>query len=141
MTDGVNIDWSLLRPTPDLASGYANAFRAGRGLARQAAQDNAFRAGQAPSAAPPTLAEQVADLSPQARSLAAQRAEILGAVGQGLAGRPYVERRALLAHLAPRLATQGLPAAAVADFDPTDDNLAAVIDQAAQLRGWLAGND
>jgi hypothetical protein len=64
---------------------------------------------------------------------------MLGAIGHGLAGRPYAERRALLAHLAAPLAAQGLAPAAVADFDPTDDNLAAVIGQADTVRGLLAG--
>jgi hypothetical protein len=86
----------------------------------------------------PNLASSVAGLAPGARAAAAGRAEILGAIGQGLAGRPYAERRALLAHLTPQLAARGVPAAAVADFDPTDANLAAVMEQVATARGLLA---
>jgi hypothetical protein len=82
----------------------------------------------------------VARLTPGQQAAAARRAEILGAIGQGLAGRPYGERRALLAHLTPQLAAGGLPPAAVAGFDPTDANLAGVVAQAAQLRGLLSQN-
>jgi hypothetical protein len=98
----------------------------------------AFRA--APPAARDAMAaarQRIAGLNPGQRAAAARQAEILAAVGQGLGGRPYGERRALLAHLAPQLAAAGVPAAAVAGFDPTDDNLAAAVGQAAAVRGLL----
>ena len=103
-------------------AGYVNAFRAGRTEAAAGFDDVRGR---------------IATLSPEQRAAAARQAEILGVVGQGLAGRPYDERRALLAHMAPQLAKAGLPAAAVSEFDPTDDNLAAAVSQLASLRGLL----
>jgi hypothetical protein len=81
---------------------------------------------------------QIAALSPDQRAAAARQAEILAAVGQGLAGRPYAERRAILAHMAPHLALRGLPPEVAAGFDPTDDNLAATVSQALALRARLA---
>ena len=89
--------------------------------------------GPAPTVGPLTIAR----LAPEQRAAAARRAEVLGAIGQGLAGRPYGERRALLKHLTPQLARQGLPPDAVSGFDPTDANLAGVVAQAAKLRGLL----
>jgi hypothetical protein len=134
MTDGVNIDWGLLKPGPDLAGDYANAFRAGR----QLAQEQAPGAPNALTGAA-RLPDTIAAMSPDQKAAGAQRAEMLAAIGAGLAGRPYEERRALLAHLAGPLAARGLAPAAVAGFDPTDDNLAAVIAQAEKVRGLLAG--
>jgi hypothetical protein len=98
---------------------------------------NAFRAGQAPAAPQPATEAAIAGLSAAQRAAAARQAEILGVVGQGLSGRPYGERRALLAHMAPQLAAAGLPARAVAEFDPTDDNLAAAVSQLAAMRALL----
>ncbi|MGH7025503.1 MAG: hypothetical protein ACREEB_18195, partial [Caulobacteraceae bacterium] len=78
-----------------------------------------------------------ATLSPEQRAAAASHAEILGAVSQGLAGRPYQERRAILAHMAPALGSRGVTPEALAGFDPTDANLAGVVGQAVILRGML----
>ena len=68
---------------------------------------------------------------------AARQAEILAAVGQSLAARPYEERQAILAHMTPHLAGQGVAPGAVAEFDPTDANLASAVGQAVILRGML----
>jgi hypothetical protein len=84
------------------------------------------------------LGRQLAALSPDQRAAAAQQAEILAAVGQGLAGRPYAERRAILAHMAPHLAARGVSPEVAAGFDPTDSNLAAAVGQALKLRTLLA---
>jgi hypothetical protein len=84
------------------------------------------------------LREQIARLDPQQRDAAARQAEILGAIGQGLAGRPYGERRALLAHMAPQLAARGVPPGAIAAFDPSDANLAAAMAEAGALSRMLA---
>ena len=99
---------------------------------------NAFRPGQAPASAP-DLGQQIAALSPDQRAAAARQAEILAALGQSLAGRPYGERRAILAHMAPHLAVRGVAPATVAGFDPTDSNLAASVGHAVILRGMLTG--
>ena len=87
---------------------------------------------------PDDFGQAIASLSPAQRAAAVRQAEILAAVGQGLAGRPYAERRAILAHMAPHLAARGVPPAATATFDPTDDNLAAAVSQAVSLRTRLA---
>ena len=114
-------------PAAPLAA-YVNAFRAGRA-----------EAAPAPAAQPDPDAprRQIATLSPPQRAAAARQAEILGALGQGLAGRPYAERRALLAHMSPALAARGVDPAAIAGFDPTDANLAAAMTQAAGMKSML----
>ncbi|HXV00666.1 MAG TPA: hypothetical protein VG166_09220 [Caulobacteraceae bacterium] len=132
MSNAVDIDWGLAKAPPNIAGEFANAFQAGRRLAAPPASANALT-GDARSA------DAIAALSPDQRAAAARRAELLGAVGRGLIGRPYEERRPLLAHLAGPLAAQGLGPRAVANFDPTDDNLAAAISQADALRSQLAG--
>jgi hypothetical protein len=60
--------------------------------------------------------------------------ELLGAISQGLAGRAYPERRAILMHMAPQLAAQGMPPAILAAFDPTDANLAAAAGEAEAVK-------
>jgi hypothetical protein len=82
----------------------------------------------------PGAAAQLARLTPAGRTLAAQRADVLGAISQGLAGRPYGERALILAHMAPKLAALGVPTALLARFDPTDTNLAAVSAEAGEVR-------
>ena len=89
--------------------------------------------------APNDLSGRLAALSPDQRAAAARQAELLAAVGQGLAGRPYAERQAILAHMAPHLAARGVPPEVAAGFDPTDENLAAAVSQALSLRAKLAG--
>jgi hypothetical protein len=83
---------------------------------------------------PGPVGEQLARLGPERRAFAARQMEMLGAISQGLAGRPYAERRAILAHLAPQLAAQGVPPAILAAFDPTDANLAAAAGEAEAVR-------
>jgi hypothetical protein len=83
------------------------------------------------------LKDQIGRLNPQQKLAAARQAEILSAIGQGLAGRPYGERRAVLAHMAPQLAARGVPPAAIAAFDPSDANLAAALAEAGALRAML----
>jgi hypothetical protein len=84
------------------------------------------------------LNDQIAALNPGQRLAAARQAEILSVIGQGLAGRPYGERRAVLAHMAPQLAARGVPPAAIAAFDPSDTNLAAALAEAGALRALLS---
>jgi hypothetical protein len=115
------------RPAAPLTA-YVNAFRAGRAETAPAPD------GQPD---PDALRRQIAALTPPQRAAAARQAEILGALGQGLAGRPYAERRALLAHMTPALAARGVDPAAIAGFDPTDVNLSAAMTQAAGLKGML----
>jgi hypothetical protein len=126
MSDGVNIDWSLAKPSQDFVGDYANAFQVGRTLAAASPPDGR-----------PNLAKTIAGLPPEGRAQAARRAEIIGAIGQGLCDYPYGQRRSVLAHLSDDLATQGLPPEAIAGFDPTDDNLAQLVGHTVILRGML----
>jgi hypothetical protein len=48
----------------------------------------------------------------------------------GLTGVPYAQRPAILSHLAPALEAEGIPAATVTSFDPTDEALLMSVDQA-----------
>ena len=114
MTDiGQGVDFSPLK-LPDYVGGYQNAFQVGRAMAARASV-NAFRLGGTVASARPVVGGQ--GLSP------ADRADIWTAMAQGLRGRPYAERSAILAHLSPVLSAQGFPAQTVRAFDPTDDNL------------------
>ena len=123
-------------------SDYENAMTAGP-RAALAGQINAFRAGQAEGARPSPLdgdevARRIAGLTAEQKARAASGAEILAALGQGLAQRPYAERRALLAHMTPALAARGIAPQMLARFDPTTAGLEEVVDQAVRLRRMLA---
>jgi hypothetical protein len=83
------------------------------------------------------LSRQIAALSPDQRAAAGQQAEILAAVTQGLATRPYAERRAILTHMAPHLAARGVSPEVAAAFDPSDENLVDAFHQAVNLRAML----
>ena len=139
MPDGVNINWSLLK-TPDYAGDYANAFAVGRQMAQARGEPGAVPASvnafTAPSAAPaaPTLPEDmaahIASLDGPGRARAAEQADLLTSLGTGLRAYPYAQRPRILAHLAPALIARGAPPEALAAFDPTDEALDGVIDQA-----------
>lgn len=134
MTDGVNVDWSLLKPTNPVGD-YVNAFAVGRALGRSQAAQNAFSPAPAPQPPPPV--PEAPPAAPDAPPWEpAARADLIAGIAQGLQGAPYGERRAMLTHLTPALAAHGLPAAAIRDFDPTDANLQAV---ASQVRSLAAG--
>ena len=137
MSEGINIDFGLLKPPPDPVTSYANAFHVGQGLAKAAAATgNAARAG-APD--PEPARTWAGSLSADQRVAIGQRAEIVGALGQGLASLPYDARGGVLAHLAPALIARGVPADALAAFDPTDAALARVAGATQAVRGWLGG--
>ena len=141
MTDGVAIDWSLLRQ-PDPLNRFVNAFEAGRRLVvspSEAPTGNAFALtppapAPARSTAPPTPDPARLDaLTGEARTRAAQQADLLASLGAGLKAYDYGERRAILAHMAPVLVARGLAPQAVAGFDPTDANLDEATDVARQM--------
>ncbi|MHB8529187.1 MAG: hypothetical protein ACYC8V_06710 [Caulobacteraceae bacterium] len=136
MTDGVNIDFSALK-SPNYVGDYVNAFQVGQGLARQGAQDNALAGlgvnamtGAAPMA---QMESRLAAMSPGQRVLAARQADTFANLGIGLKAMAYDERKAVIAHMAPTLARNGLDPAALASFDPTDANLDAQIATASGL--------
>lgn len=152
MSDGVNIDWGLIKQ-PDYVGDYANAFAVGRRMAQAPdvpASVNAFAAGApaapaAPSSEPPSalispedMAGHIASLDGPGRARAAEQADLLTNLGTGLRAYPYVQRPRILAHLAPALIARGAPAEALAAFDPTDDALDGVIDQARLIGQGLA---
>jgi hypothetical protein len=128
MTDAV--DFGALK-TPDYLGDYTNAFRVGQGMAG-GTKMNAFNVNGETDPG-----RGIAALAPEARAAAARRAEVLAAVGRGLASRPYAERRAIIAHLTPQLVGQGVPAAELVEFDPSDENLAAAVGQASALQAAL----
>ncbi len=140
MGDTINVDWSQLGPPPDFVGDYVNAFRVGQGLKRQGAAEEAKAPTGAPPADPP-LARRIAAMSQAERASASQRADLLAAVGLGLKGVPYAERAAVLSHMTAALAAHGLPPAAIAAFDPTDEALDAAVASARSLEGMLAAAD
>ncbi len=118
-------------PPSDHVADYMNAFRAGQALATPRAGDDPL--GQFTNAITGRLA--LADQAQTAQ--AARRADLLGAIGLGLSGVPYPQRPAILAHLAPALEAEGIPAEAVTSFDPTDEALSMSIDQARAAKALL----
>jgi hypothetical protein len=122
---------------PASAATYANAFRIGHALGAGATPRgaNAMTGTDGPGEG---LSGRIAALDPAQRAVAGRRAEILGAVGQGLAGLAPGQRRAALDHITPALVATGVPADAIAAFDPTDENLAAVVAEARSLTKMLA---
>jgi len=133
----VSIDFGALK-SPDYVGDYVNAFKVGRELAGQTVQGNAALNAFAGGDLAGRTRAAIAGLSPAQRARGAQSAEILAALGAGLKGVPYPARRSVLDHLTPALAARGLDPAAIASFDPTDDNLDAQANQALSLRAMLA---
>ncbi len=137
MGDTINVDWSALGPPPDFVGDYVNAFRVGQNLKRQSAVQNANAPTGAPPAADQPLAAHIAAMSPAERAGAGRRADLLAAVGLGLKSVPYTERPTVLAYMTPALAAHGVPPAAIAGFDPTDEALDAAVASARSLEGML----
>ncbi len=147
----LNVDFSQIK-TPDYVGGYANAFAAGRALAHPASitqppapEENAMTATPAPASpaalptALPTLGARIATMAPAQRQAAAAQADKLAAVGLGLRSVAYAERPAVLAHLAPALARAGIDPAAIAGYDPSDDNLDAQVAAMLSFKRTLEG--
>ena len=121
---------------------YANAFQTGQALrARAPDQPNAMTGVSPPASADADLRGRIAALSPEQRIAAAKQAEILGAIGRGLAGLPYGQRRSVLAHMTPALAGRGVAPELVRAFDPTDQNLAAAVRSAEAIVSILNQGD
>lgn len=141
MGQSIDIDFSKLKPL-DPVGDYVNAFKVGHSLKTQVVS-NAFAprppATDAPQTADPPSQEWIQSLGGAQRVQASQQAEILGTLGQGLANLPYASRGAVLAHLAPALTARGLPPAAIAAFDPTDENLAEITASARRMQDRLGG--
>jgi hypothetical protein len=84
------------------------------------------------------MAAHIAALDGPGRARAAEQAEILASLGTGLRAYPYVQRPGILAHLAPALIARGAPPDALAGFDPTDEALDGVVNQARIIGQGLA---
>jgi hypothetical protein len=140
MTDGVNVDWGLLK-SPDYVGDYANAFTVGRQMAQQQGEAGAASAPAnaltATASAGDPLEAQIGALDGPGRARAAEQADLLASLGSGLRAYPYAQRPGILAHLAPALAARGVPRQVLARFDPTDEALAAVRGQALALGARL----
>ena len=160
MTDNSTIDLRALEAAAPIGR-YANAFRAGQGLAAvRPPAANAFappamaRGSPATSILPAAVAnaatgspgsEQdpaaidaaLAAMSGPRRLAAARQADKLAAVGMGLRSLAYGERRAVLTHMGPALARNGLDPAAIASFDPTNEALDAQVATAMGLKSAL----
>lgn len=108
---------------PDYLGTYANAFQVGRALVAAPSGVNALTG----SPTPPAASTPIETPAAPRRVPAAEQAEVLGGVALGLKSIPYAERGAVLAHLTPALAARGLPPEAIAEFDPSDENLDAAM--------------
>lgn len=87
------------------------------------------------------LAKSIASMDKEQREIARQNAEDLAAVGQGVAGMAYDERKAAIQQLKPGLVARGISAETIDAFDPTDENIAAFTNQALGLKGMLEQQD
>lgn len=94
--------------------------------------------GDATPAAAPSLPHP-SQLNPDQQAHALQTADTFDQLGLQLSQLPYEQRKAALAQETPALVARGLPADQIANFDPTDENIAAVHGQIAQLRSQIAG--
>jgi hypothetical protein len=144
MTDGVNVDFGLLK-SPDYVGDYANAFQVGRQMAQPAPAIPASVNALAPASpgpktpGPDALAGPLGALDGAGRARAAREAELLVNLGTGLRAYPYGQRASILSHLTPALAARGVAPEAIARFDPTDEALEGVIGAARSLGARLAG--
>lgn len=83
------------------------------------------------------MAKQIAALTKEQRSVAQQHAEALGAYAHSLKGLPYEQAKARIQADTPMLMQRGFKPQELAAFDPTPQNLDAVIGQAMDLKTAL----
>jgi hypothetical protein len=117
---------------PDHAAEFLNAFRAGQSVASTSPSGNA-----ALDPFTNSITGRLALADQAQMDHAARRAELLEAIGVGLSGVPYSQRPGILAHLAPALDAEGIPAQTVTSFDPTDEALSMSIDRARAAHALL----
>ena len=89
---------------------------------------------QAPNAPPPPAANQPAPVDP---AVAVQKLDTLGQAADQLSQLPYEQRKQALQQMAPQLTQIGFTSDQLAQFDPSDQNLAAVHQQVAQVHSHL----
>lgn len=89
-------------------------------------------AGQAPQDVP-----HPSDLNPDQAAHALDMSHAFDALGMEVAGLPYADRMARIAAEKPQLLAKGVPEQAIDGFDPTDENIAKIHGEMAQLRGML----
>lgn len=83
------------------------------------------------------MAKQIAALTKEQRAVATQHAEELGAYATSLKGLPYEQAKARIQADTPMLMQRGFKPQELAGFDPTPQNIDAVIGQAMDLKTAL----
>jgi hypothetical protein len=148
MSDGMNVDFGLLRKPPDFVGDYVNAFQVGRSLAQtqqpRAPADAPASAAVTVMAAPrpsSDAAAAVAAMGAPQRQAAAARAEALGALLTGLRGASAdpAERLAIARHVAMRSPAMGIEPRAITADDVTDAGLDAHLAAIRSLYDALRG--
>jgi hypothetical protein len=141
MTDGVNVDFGLLK-SPDYLGDYVNAFKVGRDLQGQGQQPEGFQVGGTP--ARPTEgafdpASSVAAMSAAQREQASGRAEVVATLLAGLKATSTdpVQRLAMARHVAMRNPALGIAPASVTVADVSDAGLDAHLARISALRDLL----
>jgi hypothetical protein len=140
MTDGVNVDWSLLK-TPDYAGDYANAFDLGRQMATsRGAPAKPPAAPMVAPAGPVDLRTHFAHLDESGRQAAAATAEALTGVLHGLqlATPDPRERLRMARHLAAATPSLGIAPAAISLGDVTDQGIAGHLAATLAAQGQIA---
>jgi hypothetical protein len=82
-------------------------------------------------------ADQIAQMDEQTKAQAAQRADTIARTAASLQRVPYAQRVMALQQSAPMLQSMGIDAEMLAQFDPTDEAIQAVIAQATPLADLL----
>lgn len=140
MTDGVNVDFGLLK-SPDYLADYVNAFKVGRDLKGQGPQPEGSQV-SAPTQLPGGAfdpASTVAAMSAPQRKQASGRAEVLSTLLAGLKATSTnpVQRLAMARHVAMRNPALGIAPRAVTVADVSDAGLDAHLARIDTLRDLL----
>lgn len=91
----------------------------------------------APDGSAPQDIPHPSDLNPDQAAHALEMSHAFDALGMEVAGLPYADRKARIAAEKPQLLAKGVPENVIDGFDPTDQNIATLHNEMAQLRGML----
>ncbi len=141
MTDGVNVDFGLLKP-PNYVADYVNAFKVGQSLQQQQALAGAGNPSPAAASADQEdTAASLASMSASQRQQAVGRTEMLASMLAGLRGASTdpMQRLAMARHIAARNPSLGIAPSAVSPADVTDAGLEGHLVKILALRGLLTG--
>lgn len=83
------------------------------------------------------MQSKIATMGKEQRTALDDASSAFGSVGQSALALPYAQRRGFLQAQAGYLAQHGVPAAQIAAFDPTDENLHTEIGKAVGVKGML----